>query len=273
MKFRRWFSSKGVKFHALTQTGYFAGIRALHSLRSHALSLQRLAYVITLFFAFSVSINALQAQDEFTCETIAPQEADATFYLGLGDAYNAQGDFARAIVAYSCGIDLNPDYAPPYISRGLAHAAQFNQTAALADYDRAIELDDSLVSAYNNRGVLYSQQANYALAIADFTLVTALAPEDASAYHNRGLVHAAEGNYDLAIADLEQAIALDANFAAPHSALGAVYLALALQSYRDYEAVAGRPAAPIPADMLATLDEGLDIGDSSAWLALQTPSG
>jgi|GEM_PF-2003031 len=219
-------------------------------------------------------ITLTPTPDGITCEMLAPVGggANAAFYFGIGDAYTQQGNYARAIVAYTCGLDLTPDYAAAYISRGLAHAAQFNVTQALEDYNRALELDANLTAAYLNRGLLYSQQANYALAIADFTLVTALTPDFAPAFHNRALVHAAEGNYDLAIADLQQALTIDPEYAASHETLGAVYLALAAQSYGDYESVVGRSPVNSAADMLTTLQDRLAIGDSSVWLTLQTPA-
>jgi tetratricopeptide (TPR) repeat protein len=205
------------------------------------------------------------------CARLAQGAGNEAFFIGLGDAMSAQGDYTRAIIAYTCAIDLNTSYAPAYVSRGLANAVQFNYGQAMDDYNRALELDSTLVSAYNNRGILYTQQANYGLAIADFTIVTSLAPAYAPAYHNRGLVSAAEGNYALAIPDLEQAIALDPDYAAPHAALGAVYLALADASYAEYAARAGRPALPDARDTLTVLQDEAT-GGTAVWLTLQTPA-
>lgn len=211
---------------------------------------------------------AARAQLQPDCETYAPADAPATYYIGLGNAYTLQGNYSEAILVYNCAVERSPDYAPLYVNRGLAHAAQYNFTAALADYNRAIELDDQLLSAYNNRGVMYSREANYALAISDFTLLMMLAPDYAPAYHNRALVHAAEGNYDLAIADLEQALAIDPTYAEPHRALATVYLALALESYAQYEDLTARPAdSPM---LLNALRESRETGDPSVWFVFQT---
>lgn len=213
---------------------------------------------------------AAQSGDEPDCASVAPPGSPATYYLGLGAAATAQGEYTRAIFVYTCALESDPTYAPAFVNRGLAHAAQFNFPEALSDYNRALELDSNLAAAYNNRGVLYSQQANFGLAIADFTVVTVIAPDDVPAFVNRALVHAAEGNYDLALADLEQAVALDPANARVHQAFGAVYLALAAQSYQTYQEVAGRPASPDADGLLDSIQFGLESEDSSALLSLQT---
>lgn len=228
---------------------------------------------LLLILALCCLALPLAAQDdESDCETVAPPGSPPTYYLGLGAAATAQGEYTRAISVYTCALEGDPTYAPAYVNRGLAHAAQFNFPDALVDYNRALELDGNLIEAYNNRGVLYSQQANFGLAIADFTVITVIAPDYAPAYRNRALVHAAEGNYDLALADLQQAVALDPNDARAHQVMGAVYLALAAESYQTYQGIAGRPASPDADDMLDSVQFGLESGDASALLALQTPA-
>jgi tetratricopeptide (TPR) repeat protein len=209
------------------------------------------------------------AQTDVTCESLAQSGGNAAHYIGLGDAYRAQGDFTEAIIAFTCAIDLDPTYAPAYVSRGVAHVAQFNYPAALEDYNHALELDETYTVAYNNRGILYALQANFGLAIADFTIVSTFAPDDPTPYTNRALIHAAEHNFDLALADVGQALALDAEFAPAHATLGAIYLALAEESYATYADITEN--APVPngdaEGMLASLEAARDTGSSSAWMA------
>ena len=215
------------------------------------------------------------AQDEITCEALAPPGVSPTYFIGLGDAYFSQGDYTDAIIAYTCAIEANPDYAPAYVNRGYAHAAQHNDPEALADYERALERDDTSVAAYNNRGVLYTNQGNFGLAITDFTLAITLDPDYAVAYNNRGVVHAAEGNYDLAMADFEQAIALDPDYAAPHASLAAVYSALAMAQYQQYQEIVG-PHVAIPGgspeSVLVTIQDSRETGSFAVWLSYLTPA-
>jgi tetratricopeptide (TPR) repeat protein len=208
------------------------------------------------------------AQTDVTCETLA-ESGVASHFIGLGDAFRAQGNYTQAIVAFTCAIDLDPTFAPAYVSRGVSHVAKFNYPAALADYNQAIELDETYTVAYNNRGILYALEANFGLAIADFTIVASFAPDDPTPYNNRALIHAAEGNYDLALADAQQALALDAEFAPAHATLGAIYLALAEASYATYDQITEHaPVANGDAQgMLASLEAARDTGSSSAWMA------
>lgn len=216
-----------------------------------------------------------QSSGEEICDEPIIANADPTYYIGLGDSRFARKEFAGAIRAYTCAIDLDPAYAATYAKRGYAYAALLDSDAALADYEQALQLDEALIAAYNNRGTLYTRLGNFGLAINDFTLVILLDPENAVAYNNRGVVHAAEGNYELATADFQQAIELDSTYSTPHASLAAVYSALAAQSYQEYIAVAGANA-PLPAgtpnEVLTAVDDSLRDGSFGVWLPLLTPA-
>ncbi len=223
----------------------------------------------------SVLLAPSYAQSDVTCDDLAPANAPATLFVGMGDAYFAQGNHTLAIVAYTCAVDQDDTYAPAFVNRGFAHLVQHNDDVAESDFNRALELDENNVAAYNNRGLLYFSQGNFGLAITDFTLAIALDPGYAIAYHNRALVHAAEQNYDLALADLQEAIALDPTYAAPHATLGAVYSAMALASYADYAEIAGEDVF-LPGgepDMIMNGQAyGLENNDFSIWLIFWTPA-
>jgi tetratricopeptide (TPR) repeat protein len=219
--------------------------------------------------------SSTETEEEDDCDKPAIQNADPTYYIGLGDSRFARKEFAGAVKAYTCAIDLDSSYASTYAKRGYAYAALLDSDAALADYDKALELDEALVAAYNNRGTLYTRLGNFGLAINDFTLVISLDPENAIAYNNRGIVHAAEGNYDLAIADFQQAITLDPAYGTPHASLAAVYSALAAKSYQTFVKVAGQNArlpAGTPGEVLTAIDDSLRDGNFAVWLPLLTPA-
>jgi len=232
----------------------------------------RLILAMSLFAMLS---GRLTAQVELECDEPLIENASPTYYIGQGDVYFEGGDYARAVRAYSCALEIDPNFASVYASRGYAYAALSDSENALADYNRALELDETLIAAYNNRGALYTRLGNFGLAIGDFELVIALDPDNAVAYNNRGIVHAAEQNYDLAIADFQQAIALDPTYATPQASLGAVYSALAAQSYQNFMNISGEEArlpAGTPNEVLQAVDDSLRNGDFSVWLPLLTPA-
>lgn len=216
-----------------------------------------------------------QAETDFDCASIAPPGAGAAYYIGLGNAYFSERRYNDAIVAYTCGITADPDYAPAYINRGYAYATQGNEGRAFDDYNQALDLDELLVSGYVNRGVLYTNQGNFGLALLDLDLAIALEPDNAIAYNNRAVVHAAEGNYDLALSDVEQAITLEPDYAAPHATLGVIYSAMAIRSYQRYLSIAGensRLPAGEPDTVINDLADSLQTGNFALWLPLQTPA-
>lgn len=229
---------------------------------------QRLSLWLVLLLTL-VLPPALLAQTDITCETLAPADSPAAYFIGLGDAFRTQGDYSRAIVSFTCAIELEPAYVPAYVSRGVAHVAQFNYPQAMSDYNLALELDSNFVAAYNNRGIVYALQANFGLAIADFSVAALLTPDDPAAFNNRALIHAAEGNFDLALEDAEEALLIAPDYPPAHATLGAIHLALAAQSYSTYADLTAN--APVPngdaQGMLAVLQAGQEIGDSSAWMS------
>lgn len=215
------------------------------------------------------------AQTDLGCEDLGPPDVDPSYFVGLGNAFFEEESYAIAIVAYTCALERDPAYAPALVNRGYAYVAQRDHESALADYDEALELDAGLVSAYNNRGMLYMSQGNFGLASTDFTVALTIDPDYAVAYHNRGLVHAAEGSYDLALADFQQAIALDPGYAAPHAAVGAVYSAMALDSYGTYLDLSGDNAhlpGGEPDTILNALAESLQTRNFFVWLPFLTPA-
>jgi tetratricopeptide (TPR) repeat protein len=222
-----------------------------------------------------VGAGRLLAQTEIKCDKPTIADATPSYYIGLGKVAFDASRFGDAVRLYTCGIDLQPNYAPAYVDRGYAYAALADSDSALADYKKALELDDKLVSAYNNRGALYTRLGNFGLAINDFTLVISLDPNNAVAYNNRGVVHAAEKNYDLAIADFQQAIKLDPNYTTPYASLGAVYSALAASNYQTFVKVGGNKAklpAGTPTEVLQAIDDSLRDGNFAVWVSLLTPA-
>ena len=216
------------------------------------------------------------AQTDPICMESDFADSTAEYYIGVGNAYFDTGIYALAVSAYTCAIEIDPDYIQAYVDRGYAYAAQFDFESALADYESAITLDEGYVNAYNNRGLLYTFQGNFGLAIGDFSLIVALDSNNAIGFHNRGVVHAIENNFDLAIADFEQAIAVDPSYPAPYASLAAVYSALAIQNYQQFYEVIGDEYAPLPAGtpntVLRDVNTALTTEDFSVWLRLLTPA-
>ncbi|MCU0498065.1 MAG: tetratricopeptide repeat protein [Anaerolineae bacterium] len=209
------------------------------------------------------------------CQAFENVEINLGFFIGRGDAYFTQNDLTQAAEAYTCAIELDPDYVPAYVQRGYVSYVQRNDPQALADFDRALELDPNSTAALNNRGMLYLSQGRFQQAIDDFDRVIALAPEDPLGYHNRAVVHASEGSFDFALDDLETALSLDPEYAEAYATRGAIYLAMANADYTEYQTLKGRDAnlqTGNPFTMLNGLREDRLIDGFGTWLALLVPA-
>jgi len=65
-------------------------------------------------------------------------------------------------------IALAPDAPDPYLNRGIAYEALGDWTKAIADYDQVLALNPEDAIAYNNRGNAKGGQGNWPGAVADY---------------------------------------------------------------------------------------------------------
>lgn len=91
---------------------------------------------------------------------------------------------------------------------GILLNSQGEFTKAIAAYSQAIRLDPRLVVAYINRGQAYSRTGRLDDALADLNAAIRLCPTSAEAYGFRGSVHCSRKEYDAALADYDEAVRL-----------------------------------------------------------------
>ncbi|MDO4732450.1 MAG: tetratricopeptide repeat protein [Bacillota bacterium] len=170
---------------------------------------------------------AQQAEEE---KSATEGELTVWDYFRRGNRAADEGDFPKAIEAYSKAIELDPDYAAAYYNRGSAYDDLKQYDEAIADYSKAIELDPDDAAVYNNRGSAYDDLKQYDEAIADYSKAIELKPDYAAAYNNRGFAYRKQGKYNEAIADFSKAIELD-----PNNIIGYLVRGLAYYEDRKYE--------------------------------------
>lgn len=110
-----------------------------------------------------------------------------------------------------------------YNNRGNAYDATGQFKKAMADYDKSIQLDQKNIYAYNARGMAYYNLEQYNNAIADFNVALGLDPEYAYAYYNRGNVYYQNGGYENAVSDYTKAINIDPDYAPAYGNRGHAY--------------------------------------------------
>jgi tetratricopeptide (TPR) repeat protein len=76
----------------------------------------------------------------------------AVAYKNRGNAWDAKGDYDRAIDDFSAAIRLDPNYGIAYSNRGRAWTVLLELDRAIADFNEAIRINPKHANAYFNRG-------------------------------------------------------------------------------------------------------------------------
>ena len=128
--------------------------------------------LLTLFFASTVRLS----------NTGTRPVNRATEYYYRGVTHLGDGDFTRAVEAFTLAIDQDPSYVIAYHSRGEAYRELGELDKAVEDYTKAIELSPDFILAYFNRGEINQDKDNFEEAIKDFDKAISLNPEYFLAY-------------------------------------------------------------------------------------------
>src|SRR5215471_18166673 len=147
----------------------------------------------------------------------------ALAFTNRGVAYERRGDMDRAIADFSEAIRLDPNYALASSNRGIAYARKGDNDRAIADYNEAIRLDPKNALAFADRGIAYGKKGDNDRAIADFNEAIRLDPNHALAFFDRGIAYGKKGDNDRAIADYSEAIRLNSNIAMTFNNRGFLY--------------------------------------------------
>ncbi len=148
-------------------------------------------------------------------EAISNNPQDAIAVRELGHVYRDMGDYDGALAQYAkaIAIDPNPVF---YNNRCGAWQAKGEYAKAIEECDKALSLHPNLMPALINRGNVFRSMGRYDQAVADYTLaIESALPSDiavgnpAIAYLNRALTYLDMGKSDLAKMDCEKAIGID----------------------------------------------------------------
>jgi len=137
----------------------------------------------------------------------------AEILFNRGNLYTGLHEYEKATADYTGVIGLRPDYADAFLGRGYAHFANGDTVKAITDLTEAIKLRPDFAEAYSNRGGIYRAKGDFAEAIADHTEAVRLRPDDATFFFNRGNAYSSKGDHDRSIADYSEAIRLMPSYA------------------------------------------------------------
>ena len=158
-------------------------------------------------------LAVMQAEEERRTQAEAESRARYSALMSQGHTDINNGDYDRAIVAFSDAMRLDPKSALAFTNRGVAYVRKGDMDRAIADFSEAIRLDPNYALASSNRGIAYARKGDNDRAIADFNEAIRLDPKSVLAFANRGIAYGKKGDNDQAIADFNEAIRLDPNYA------------------------------------------------------------
>ena len=175
-------------------------------------------------------------------------------FYNLGNTLTEQGEFDRAIEAYTIAIVLNQGFASAYNNMGICMQFSnrldeaidaFNQALlidpkyasaltnlgnvlhtqgkvsdAVAAYRKAISLNSNNSEAYQNLGTILQEQGSHEEALSAYTQAVLINPENAQARNNLGNLLKAEGRMEEALSAYEKAILLKPDFAEAYNNIG-----------------------------------------------------
>jgi tetratricopeptide (TPR) repeat protein len=83
-------------------------------------------------------------------------------FNNLGNLYQTQENFERAIACYEKLLEIAPDFATAYFNLGIARKSVYDFTGAIAAYIEALKINPQYAEAYQNLGVALEQTGKVA---------------------------------------------------------------------------------------------------------------
>jgi tetratricopeptide (TPR) repeat protein len=167
---------------------------------------------------------------------------DAADWVGLGQCFYIEGNFAAARDMYLKALAATPDSPEPVFHRlragkefqlgtayqGLASQTKGSETArhyrlqAIQSYQRAIDLYPEYEDPRTNLAVLLIEENRIPEAIDQCQIVLAENPESLSAHKNLGSAFYAQGRLDKALAEYQRVLEIDPDNADSMASIGAI---------------------------------------------------
>jgi tetratricopeptide (TPR) repeat protein len=179
-----------------------------------------------------ISVVILAASLLLSVRAAATHDQDAQFYFDRGNSHFNEGDYAKAIGAYSRVISISPGFDQAYFNRGLAYYRNGQYGKAVSDFSRVISGHPENAELYSSRALAYLKLKQYENAIEDYNKVIALNPGSADAHHNRGIAYAHMEKYDRALSDYSEALDIRPGDGNIYASRGVAYVKKAMEDFR-----------------------------------------
>jgi len=154
--------------------------------------------------------------------TVEPTSADVPYLIG--EAYRFQGQAANAIKSYNQSLQLDPNFAAPYL--GLARARLLADPGFNAEFlfNEAIKRDPNYGEAYLGRAYFYISRNDPKAGIVDLNRAESLMPNSTDVYLGFASAYTALGQGKSALEVAEKAYSIDITSLPVYKMLGELYL-------------------------------------------------
>ncbi len=171
---------------------------------------------------------------------IRPDLPDLWYMVGEG--YRFQEKYPEAVEAYARALEVNPEFAPPYVGRARVMLALDEEADVTFELDTAIEKDPNFVEAYLVRAAWKTDHDNPEGALEDLQVAEQLSPNSALVFYEYARAYLKLGETEEAVAAAERANRIDITMLPVYLVLGEAYAANgqpekaleALQTYMTY---------------------------------------
>jgi tetratricopeptide (TPR) repeat protein len=155
---------------------------------------------------------------------------DLVAYIEQGDELSLAGDYEQAEAAYRQAISVAPSQPGPHESLAWLLYSVGNLVEASSEFGRAMELDPDWADPYLGMGYIQLNKEEYAAAEQAFRTALQLADEPTfvgQAYYGLGILSHRADNLESAIAYYEQAVREDWQLTMAHMDMAIAYYAMA----------------------------------------------
>lgn len=150
---------------------------------------------------------------DFPNQSETPKFEDATSLTVVAEEYYSTGNLAASIAACRRALELQPDWAPAYVTMGNVQQASGQIEEAMRLYSEAIALNPDFAEAYANLGSMLYKQGLLVEAIVNYEKAIGLKPDLAAAYWNLALALKQQGEFKAAVAYEQKALELNPHLA------------------------------------------------------------
>lgn len=165
---------------------------------------KRIALFAAVFILLLVGLN----------QTVAGTEQGGLAYqdeYSLGIMYYDKGDLVNAEEHLRKSIELNPDFAKPYINLGLIARRQGDYQQAMRYYQRAVDIDSTEWLGYTNAAAILKRAGDMSKAIALLERARAVAPQSDIVHINLAQDYFEVGRIDDARREIAEAVRINPN--------------------------------------------------------------